>query len=64
MAACHEQAVFLAPAEGQVGAAFGQANEADRLAFGVEHHDAVEVLGFRRSFGCAPTRLPLSSGMR
>src|SRR5690349_7620995 len=39
----HEQAVALAPAEGEVGAALRQRDEADRLALRVEHLDPVEL---------------------
>ena len=42
MAARHVQPVVLGPAEGQVGAAFRQLDEADRLALRVEHRHAIE----------------------
>src|SRR3954469_9594445 len=46
MAARHEEAVLLRPAKGQVGAALGKADEADRLSEGVEGHDASGALRF------------------
>src|SRR5260370_17064320 len=39
----HEQAVALAPAESEVGAALRQRDEADRLALGIEHLDPIEL---------------------
>src|SRR6185369_6136498 len=47
MRACHEKAVFLRSSEGQVGAAFGKTDEADRLAFGIEHLHPVQFLALR-----------------
>jgi hypothetical protein len=38
----HEQPVAVAAAEADVGGALGQRYEADRLAGGIEHLDAVE----------------------
>src|SRR5689334_16323984 len=38
----HEEAVALAAAETEVGAALGERDAADGLALGREHHDAVE----------------------
>src|SRR5947209_16863080 len=58
MAACHEQPVLLAPAEGEIGAAFGQADEADRLALRVEHHHAVEVFRLGRGRAVAAPATP------
>jgi hypothetical protein len=40
----HVEAVVLRPAEGEVGAPFREADEADRLALRIEHHDTVEIL--------------------
>jgi hypothetical protein len=45
VAAGHVEAVVLRPAEAEILAAFGQLDEGERLAFGIEHHDAVEILG-------------------
>src|SRR5262249_26125547 len=39
----HEQAGAPAPAEGEVGAALRQRDEADRLTLGIEHLDPVEL---------------------
>jgi hypothetical protein len=44
VAACHIQAIVLRPAEAEIGAAFGQLDEGERLALCVEHHHAVEIL--------------------
>src|SRR5262249_13329585 len=40
---CHEQAVALTSAKGDVGAALRQRDEADRLALGIEYLDPVEL---------------------
>src|SRR6516164_6364654 len=40
----HEQAVALEAAEADIGAALGQRDRSDALAFGVEHHDAIAPL--------------------
>src|SRR3954453_19821353 len=45
MATRHKEAVLLRPAKRQIGAALGKADEADRLAEGVEDPDADEVFG-------------------
>src|SRR5262245_60859915 len=42
VACCHEQPVAVAYAEADVSGAFGQRNEADRLAGRIEYLDAVE----------------------
>src|SRR4051794_9902503 len=44
VAAGHIQAIVLRSAEAEVGAAFGQLDEGERLAVRVEHHHAVEIL--------------------
>src|SRR5262245_1522890 len=43
MARSHEQPIALATTEAKIGAALWQRDKADRLAFGIEHLDAVEV---------------------
>src|SRR5258705_7134495 len=43
-AAAHEEAVAIAPAEAQVGAALGQVDAADQLGLAVEDIDAVQRL--------------------
>src|SRR5262245_50086783 len=43
MACSHEQPIALAATEANIGAALRQRHKADRLAFGIEHFDAVEV---------------------
>src|SRR5262245_19791940 len=43
MARSHEQPIALAATEANIGAALRQRDKADRLAFGIEHFDAVEV---------------------
>ena len=43
MARSHEQPIALASTEANIGAALRKRNKADRLAFGIEHFDAVEV---------------------
>src|ERR1700757_3737304 len=40
----HVEPVVLRSAKSEVGAALGQANMGERLAFRTEHHDAVEIL--------------------
>src|SRR5262249_59912521 len=41
MACSHEQPIALAATEANIGAALRQRDKADRLAFGIEHFDAV-----------------------
>src|SRR5262245_24747932 len=43
MAAPTKQPIALAATEANIGAALRQCDQADRLAFGIEHFDAVEV---------------------
>src|SRR6478752_7286940 len=45
VAARHIEAVVLGAAEGEIGAAFRQPDESERLALGIEHHDAIKVFG-------------------
>ena len=41
----HVEAIVLRSAESEIWTAFRKFYEADRFAFGVEHHHAVEVFG-------------------
>src|SRR6266481_1620907 len=41
----HVEAIVLRSAEGEIGAALRQPDVGERLAFGAEHHHAIEVFG-------------------